>query len=75
MGTDYNLWERITKSVVTGHAICGNRLQNLWEQVMQSVGTGYVICGNRLCNLWEQIAKSVGTDYAKIFIYAPSWAS
>ena len=39
------------------------------------VGTGYVICGNRLCNLWEQIAKSVGTDYAKIYIYAPSWAS
>ena len=72
---DYNPWERITKSVGTGHVICGNRVQHLWEQITKSVGTGYVICGNRLCNLWEQIAKSVGTDYAKIYIYAPSWAS
>ena len=59
----------------TDYKICGNRSCNLWEQITKSVGTGYVICGNRLCNLWEQIAKSVGTDYAKIYIYAPSWAS
>ena len=75
METDYVIWEWILLSVGTDYLICGNRLCNLWERITKSVGTGHVICGNRSCNLWEQIAKSVGTDYAKIYIYAPSWAS
>ena len=48
-----NLWERITKSVGTGHVICGNRVQHLWEQITKSVGTGYVTKWEQV--VWEQV--------------------